>query len=215
VKDEVDIGAWEIVVHTLARGCGIRVPQAEVRKFSGAHHTFLVRRFDRTPEGFRLYFASAMTLTGHQDGEDASTGVSYLELAEVLVNHGADTNADLKELWTRIVFNMFVSNTDDHLRNHGFILLPGRGWKLSDAYDMNPVAHAGGLKLNVSEHDNAREVDLALSVAPVFRIGADEAAAIVEKVRSIASRWRLLAEKVGIPRAEQDRMASAFALATP
>lgn len=91
----------------------------------------MVRRFDRTDTGQRLHFASAMTMTGHSDGDDASTGVSYLELAEVIMGHGSQPNADLRELWSRIVFNILVSNTDDHLRNHGFILVPGKGWKLS------------------------------------------------------------------------------------
>jgi serine/threonine-protein kinase HipA len=137
LRDEYDVGAWELVLQTLAKGCGLAVPQSLARKFASRHHTFLVKRFDRTPEG-RLHFASAMTLTGHLDGDDASTGASYLEIARVLIDHGAHTVADLRELWSRIVFNMLVSNTDDHLRNHGFILVPGKGWCLSDAYDMNP-----------------------------------------------------------------------------
>lgn len=213
IKDDRDVGAWELLVHTLARGCGINVPRADLKKFSSTHHTFLIDRFDRTHTGGRLHFASAMTLTGHQDGEDASTGVSYLELAEVLINHGADTAADLIQLWTRIVFNMFVSNTDDHLRNHGFILLPGLGWKLSPAYDMNPAPDSSGLKLNVSEHDNEKDVGLALSVAPLFRVSSPDALAIVERVRSVTCKWRLLAQRIGISRSEQEDMAPAFLLA--
>ncbi|WP_142900252.1 HipA domain-containing protein, partial [Klebsiella pneumoniae] len=99
------------------------------------------------------------TLTRHQDGEDASTGVSYLELADVLIRHGAQTNTDLKELWSRIVFNILVTNTDDHLRNHGFILIPGKGWRLSEAYDLNPVVRSDGLKLNITENDNALDLE--------------------------------------------------------
>lgn len=111
-----------------------------------------------------------MTMTGHSDGDDASTGVSYLELAEVIMGHGAQPNADLRELWSRIVFNILVSNTDDHLRNHGFILVPGKGWKLSQAYDMNPVAHADGLKLNITDADNALDLELAREVTAYFRL---------------------------------------------
>lgn len=211
-KDDADVGAWELLVHTLARGCGIRVPEARIQKFSSIYHTFLVKRFDRLPDGSRLHFASAMTLTGHKDGEDASTGVSYLELVQVIINQGADTARDLKELWTRIVFNMFVSNIDDHLRNHGFILMPGHGWKLSPAYDMNPVPNSTGLKLNVSENDNAQDLGLALAVAPVFRLRPDEAQAIVTQVSSMTRRWQALAEQLGIPRNAQQEMASAFRL---
>jgi serine/threonine-protein kinase HipA len=212
-KDNRDIGAWELLVHTLARGCGIRVPGADLQKFSSDYHTFLIERFDRTPTGGRYYFASAMTLTNHQDGEDASTGVSYLELVKVLISHGADTTADLQELWKRIVFNMFVSNTDDHLRNHGFILIRGQGWKLSPAYDMNPVPDASGLKLNVSENDNAQDIGLALSVAPLFRLTPAQAQATVDQIKAVTGLWRALAQRIGIPRSEQEKMAPAFLLA--
>lgn len=212
VRDEHDVGAWELVVQTLAKGCGLAVPESLARQFASPHHTFLVRRFDRTSEG-RLHFASAMTLTGHQDGDDASTGASYLEIARVLINHGAQTDTDLRELWSRIVFNMLVSNTDDHLRNHGFILVPGKGWRLSDAYDMNPVPESHGLKLNVSEADNAMDLDLARSVAPYFRIskaGADE---VIKHSQAVVQQWPKIANSLQMRAREQERMASAFRLA--
>lgn len=212
VRDEHDVGAWELVVQTLAKGCALAVPESLARQFASPHHTFLVRRFDRTTEG-RLHFASAMTLTGHQDGDDASTGASYLEIARVLINHGAQTDTDLRELWSRIVFNMLVSNTDDHLRNHGFILVPGKGWRLSDAYDMNPVPESHGLKLNVSEADNAMDLDLARSVAPYFRIskaGADE---IIKRSQAVVRQWPKIANNLQVRAREQERMASAFRLA--
>jgi len=181
VRDETNIGAWELVVQTLARSCGLRVPEGLARRFANRHHTFLVKRFDRTVEGRRLHFASAMTLTGHTDGDDASTGASYLEIARVLIDHGAQTDVDLRELWSRIVFNILVSNTDDHLRNHGFILVPGKGWRLSEAYDVNPVPESQGLKLNISEADNALDLELARSVAPYFRVGLKAANGIIER----------------------------------
>ena len=180
VRDEQDVGAWELVVHTMARGCGLQVPSSLARRFASPHHTFLVRRFDRTLDGRRRHFASAMTLTGRKDGDDASTGASYLELARVLIEHGSQTEADLLELWSRIVFNLLVSNTDDHLRNHGFLLVPGRGWRLSEAFDMNPVPEAHGLKLNISEADNAMDLDLARSVAPYFRVARATIPQLVE-----------------------------------
>ncbi len=213
VRDEHNVGAWELIVQTLAGLCGLSVPLARARKFAGAHHSFLVQRFDRTADGRRLHFASAMTLTGRKDGDDASTGASYLELAEVLIRHGVQAKADLEELWRRIVFNMLVSNTDDHLRNHGFILEPGRGWRLSRAYDMNPVADSAGLRLNVSEADNALDLELARSVAPVFRVGKQAAGEFIERSRATVSRWPALAARLGIPQREQDQMASAFRLA--
>jgi serine/threonine-protein kinase HipA len=213
LRDNNDVGAWELVVHALARGCGVEVPQSLVKKFVSPHHTFLVKRFDRTEDGSRLHFASAMTLTGRKDGDDASTGASYLEIARVLIDHGANTENDLRQLWLRIVFNMLVCNADDHLRNHGFILVPGRGWRLSQAYDMNPVASASDLKLNVSETDNAIDIDLALSVAPYFRLRADDAAALVSHCKSVVKQWPRISEGLGISNREQEHMASAFRLA--
>lgn len=213
VRDAHDMGAWELVVHTLARSCGLRVPAGLARRFANPHHTFLVKRFDRTTQGRRLHFASAMTLTGHKDGDDGSTGVSYLEIARVLIDHGAQTNTDLQELWSRIVFNLLVSNTDDHLRNHGFILTPGKGWRLSAAYDMNPVPDAHGLKLNISETDNAMDIDLVRSIAPYFRVDAKAASAIIERSRASVRQWSKIAAKLGMPAREHKRMASAFQLA--
>lgn len=213
-RDEYDVGGWEMVVNALAVGCGLNVAAAVARKFASNHHCFLVRRFDRTDEGRRLHFASAMTMTGHVDGEDASTGVSYLELAKVLIRHGSQTNADLRELWSRIVFNILVTNTDDHLRNHGFILVPGSGWRLSEAYDMNPVPFADGLKLNITEADNALDLELAREISAYFRLNLNEADEIIEAFRRIVIQWRTVARKLALPAREQDRMAEAFQLAS-
>jgi len=212
VRDEHDVGAWELLVHTLARSCGLRVPESMARRFANQHHTFLVKRFDRTTEGRRLHFASAMTLTGHKDGEDGSTGASYLEIARVLVDHGAQTDTDLHELWSRIVFNVLVSNTDDHLRNHGFILSPSKGWRLSEAFDMNPVPGSHGLKLNISESENELDLDLVRSVAPYFRVDVEMANEIIEYSQAVVREWSKIATHLGIPLAEQEWMASAFRL---
>ncbi|MFM0205812.1 HipA domain-containing protein [Paraburkholderia sediminicola] len=213
VRDDHDVGAWEMVVYTLAKACGLDVPDALVRRFGSAHHTFLVKRFDRTAQGRRRHFASAMNLTGHQDGDDASTGASYLEIAQVLMTDGASTDADLRELWSRIVFNVLVSNTDDHLRNHGFLLEPSRGWALSPAFDMNPVAHAHGLKLNISESDNAMDLELAQSVAPYFRISVEQAEEIISNQILVVSQWRTIADSLSISYREQQQMEAAFRLA--
>lgn len=212
-RDDHDVGGWEMVVNALALGCGLNVAVASAQKFASDHHCFMVRRFDRTDTGKRLHFASAMTMTGHVDGDDASTGVSYLELAEVLIRHGSQTKADLRELWSRIVFNILVSNTDDHLRNHGFILVPGSGWRLSAAYDMNPVPFAEGLKLNITDADNALDLGLAREVAAYFRLALDDADDIIDRFRGTVRQWRTLAGGLGLTVREQDRMADAFRLA--
>jgi len=212
-RDEHDVGAWELVLQTLARGCGLRVPEGLARRFANPYHTFLVKRFDRTGSGRRLHFASAMTLTGRQDGDDAAAGASYLELARVLIDHGAQTDTDLSELWARIVFNMLVSNSDDHLRNHGFILTPGRGWRLSEAYDMNPVPGSAGLALNVSDADNALDLELARSVAPYFRVSRARANQLILESQAVVRQWPKVAKSLRIPAREQQRLASAFRLA--
>ena len=133
----------------------------------------------------------------------------------VLIDDGTQTDIDLRELWSRIVFNVLVSNTDDHLRNHGFILVPGKGWRLSEAYDMNPVPESRGLMLNISEADNALDLDLARSVAPYFRVEASAAVDIIERSKHVVRQWPKIAEALGIPDRECDRMASAFQLSRP
>jgi len=152
-----------------------------------------------------------MTLLGYNDGADHTAGVSYLELVEFITRHGARVREDLEELWRRIVFYICVSNTDDHLRNHGF-LLTHKGWILSPAYDINPVETGTGLSLNISENDNALDLDLAKEVAPYFRISTKRAEEILELVKKSVRGWREEAEKRGISKDERDLMARAFRL---
>jgi serine/threonine-protein kinase HipA len=208
-RDDEDVGAWEGVVHDLATRAGLQVATAQTRKFGSDHHTFLAKRFDRTSYGNRVHFASAMTLLQRSDGDDAATGASYLELAELIIKSGSQTDRDLKELWRRIVFFICVSNTDDHLRNHGFLLSP-LGWSLAPAYDVNPNPHGAGLELNISETDNTQDLALARDVAQFFRIGDARAEEIINNVSSAVRGWRATAKKFGISREEQERMTPAF-----
>jgi serine/threonine-protein kinase HipA len=150
-----------------------------------------------------------MTLLGYIDGTNYSSGVSYLDLAEFIMQNGSSPDVDLEELWRRIVFYISISNTDDHLRNHGF-LLTDKGWTLSPAYDINPVPTGTGLSLNISTTDNALSIDLAREVAPYFRVSDKKAAEIIGAVQSKVSKWELIAEKIGIPKSERNVMAKAF-----
>jgi serine/threonine-protein kinase HipA len=208
-KDGHDIGAWERVVHDLAKNVGLNVPETKASAFYSKQHTFLSKRFDRTEKGERIHFASAMTLLGHTNGSGHSSGVSYLDLAEFIIRNGANVDQDLEELWKRIVFYIAVSNTDDHLRNHGF-LTTEKGWILSPAYDINPAQKGTGLSLNILEKDNALDFDLALSVAAYFRVEKTKAEKIVKTVKSGVSKWDKVAEKCGISRTERELMAEAF-----
>lgn len=204
-RDERDHAAWELLAHELARAAGVRTAEASVMRLSGGGRTFLTRRFDRAASGARIHFASAMTMLGRLDGESAS----YLDLVEFLVKHGARPDEDCAELWRRVVFSIAVSNTDDHLRNHGFLLGPD-GWRLSPAYDLNPEPHGRGLSLSISENDNALDFGLAWSVRGYFRLNDARAADVMDQVKESVSDWERAARKLDIPSAEVASMRSAF-----
>lgn len=210
-KDRVDVGAWEMLVHELAGDSGIEVADAKLEKLSGDCHTFLSKRFDRTDKQERLHFVSAMTLVDRSDGDNFEKGASYIELATFLATGGSQADADLRQLWRRILFSVCVSNTDDHLRNHGFIF-ETKGWRLSPAYDINPNADGDGLSLNISETDNAQDLDLLREVAPSYRMKPKEVEAAIKEVCGVVSGWRSRASKLGISRQEQERMSRAFRL---
>jgi serine/threonine-protein kinase HipA len=209
INDTKNIGAWEMVVSRLAVKAGLNMAEHDVKQFNNKHHTFLTKRFDRTVKGERIHFASAMTLLGYQDGAGHDTGVSYLEMAEFLERNGADVNNDLEELWRRIVFNICVKNTDDHLRNHGF-LLNEKGWRLSPAYDINPNEYGTGLSLNISEKDNSLDLDLAISVAEYFRVKKSKVREIIDQLKEAVTNWRSIAKDTGLSKTEIDRMSKAF-----
>ena len=206
--DEWDSGAWEMVVHELAALCGLDVPEAKAEQFSDTGSTFIVKRFDRAGQR-RIHFASAMTLLGKADGAE---NVSYLDLASFIKSNGASPKTDLKELWKRVVFNMAVSNTDDHLRNHGFIL-SSSGWTLSPLYDVNPNIYGDSLSLNVSLDDSSIHFDLALETAEYYDIDPAEAKIIVQEMKNtVCGNWKRLAAEYGLSRSAILRMEPAFAV---
>lgn len=210
--DDMNVGAWEMVVHDLAKMCRLNVPEAKIENFSKTGSTFLTKRFDREGEQ-RIHFASAMTLLGKNDGANATDGSSYLDIASLLRKYGATPKKDLRELWRRLVFNMAVSNTDDHLRNHGFILT-NEGWTLSPLYDVNPNVYGDTLSLNVDSNSNLIDFELALSVAKLFEMTAKRAKEDVNEIKNVVeNNWRNLAQKYGLSRREIESMAPAFNMA--
>ena len=208
-NDENDTGAWEMVAHDLAALCGLNVPEAKLEKFSPLGSTFLIKRFDRMGSK-RVHFASAMTLLGKTDGASAADGSSYLDIAAFIKSYGAQPKKDLGELWKRIVFNMAVTNTDDHLRNHAFILTD-KGWILSPLYDVNPVPYGDELSLNVDEEDNSISIDLAVQTAVRFGISESDAEAQAEEILKIVREdWEKTAAGYGLSRRQIEEMRPAF-----
>lgn len=208
-NDENDTGAWEIVAHDLAELCGLNVPEAKLEKFSPLGSTFLIKRFDRLGSK-RVHFASAMTLLGKKDGASAADGSSYLDIAAFIKSYGAQPKKDLIELWKRIVFNMVVTNTDDHLRNHAFILTD-KGWILSPLYDVNPVPYGDELSLNVDEDDNSISIDLAVQTAVKFGISKSDAEAVAKDILQIVrDNWERTAAGYALTRRQIEEMRPAF-----
>lgn len=210
-NDDKNTGAWELVLHRLAKACGIYVPEVKCKRFSGKHHTFLTQRFDRNDKQQRIHFASAMALLGYQDGADYQQGVGYLDLAGFIIQYSASVSEDLEQLWRRMVFNILVSNTDDHLRNHGFLLSP-QGWRLSPAYDMNPNELGNGLTLNITDSSNEQDLSLALATARFYQLKQVRAEGIVHDMRKAITTWRSVARSAGIGQAEIEHTARAFRL---
>ena len=207
--DDFNSGAWEMVAHELAAMFGLNVPEAKIEKFSKLGTTFLVKRFDRKGSQ-RVHFSSAMTMLGKKDGADMADGSSYLEIVSFLKANGVRPQADLVELWKRIVLSMAVSNTDDHFRNHGFILSED-GWELSPLYDVNPDIYGEYLSLNVDSYNADISFDLAIESAKYYGLDKDEAVRLVALIKDIVrNNWQNLAKKYGIGRSEIDRMKAAF-----
>ena len=208
-QDDFNSGAWEMVMHDLAVLYELNVPEAKVEKFSKLGTTFLVKRFDRKGSK-RIHFSSAMTMLGKKDGANMTDGSSYLEIVSFLKANGVSPQKDLEELWKRIVFSMAVSNTDDHFRNHGFILSEG-GWRLSPLYDVNPDIYGEYLSLNVDSDNADIDFELAVEAAKYYGIEKKEAVRQVDLVKGIVrNNWQVLAKKYGICRGEIDRMKVAF-----
>ena len=208
-NDESDTGAWEMVARDLAALCGLNVPEAKLEKFSPLGSTFLIKRFDRIGNK-RVHFASAMTLLGKTDGASAADGSSYLDIASFIKSYGAQPKRDLVELWKRVVFNMAVTNTDDHLRNHAFIL-SRKGWILSPLYDVNPVPYGDELSLNVDEEDDSINIGLVIQTAARFGISKSDAECCAEDIlKTVRDNWEKLAAGHGLTRRQIEEMRPAF-----
>lgn len=206
--DSTDKAAWEFLAYILASKAGVEMAPSRIERILGKHHTFFTKRFDRE-NGERIHFASAMTMTGNNEETIRDNQASYLDIAEFISNNGTNIEANLHQLWRRIIFNIAISNTDDHLRNHGFILSKD-GWILSPAYDLNPSIDKDGLALNIDTDNNNLDFNLAKSVGEYFRLNNIQMDEIINQVLSAVSNWKVIAKDIGISRAEQELMEKAF-----
>jgi serine/threonine-protein kinase HipA len=206
--DDINVVLWEAVALKLAASAGIAVPQNRVEMIGNVKAALIIRRFDRQ-DGARTPFLSAMSMLSAVDNDPHS----YLEIAEALRQYGAEPKEDLEQLWRRIVFNVLISNTDDHLRNHGFLYAGPAGWRLSPAYDMNPVPidiKPRVLSTTIDPDDPSASIELAFQVSEYFGLKPNHARKIAAEVAGVVSTWRETAMKAGITTAEIERMASAF-----
>lgn len=206
-EDRRDVGAWQFLLSELAAAAGIDVPEARLLSLSPRHRTFCARRFDREA-GSRRMFASAMTLLERNDGE---AGASYLDLAQLLQDHGAPgaIQSDLEQLFRRLVFNIMVGNRDDHLRNHGCIRTRN-GWRLAPAFDVNPAPDVGEHALAIDERQTQPDVALALATADLYRLSAADAERIARQIRRVVKTWPERARALDLPKAEIALVAPAF-----
>lgn len=207
-KDDYDVGLWEHLVHLLAAEAGICAASTQLISTGEGHHTLLSRRFDRTQEGRRIHFASAMTLLGLTDGDDAATGYGYLDIVDFILRGCTDVDANLRELYRRVAYSICIGNSDDHFRNHGFLLTP-KGWTLSPAYDMNPTLN-DHQSLLISASSNKSDLGILLDACEDYMLDAHEAHRIITEVVNVTREWRRLAVRLGASKREMDMFGGVF-----
>jgi len=206
-KDDYDVAQWEHFCHVMGRKAGLNV--AETRTINGEdHHILLSKRFDRNPYDRRIHFASALTLLGLTDGDNASTGYGYTDIVDFIIQHGNNVAHNLEELYRRVAFYIIVGNTDDHFRNHGF-LLTRKGWELSPAYDINPTL-ADNQSLLINRNTNESDLNTLLASAGDYMLPSDKAKSIIDEVKTAMKSWQTEARRLGLPQRDIDWFAPRF-----
>lgn len=199
-NDDYDVSLWEHLSHLLAKKAGVNAAETSVISTGDKYHALLSKRFDRTSNGRRIHFASAMTLLGLSDGSDAQTDNGYLDIVDFILQNCCDVENNLRQLYRRVAFNIAIGNTDDHFRNHGFLLTP-RGWTLSPAYDMNPTTN-DYQNLLITSSTNKSDLSLLLDASEEYMIGKEEAAKIISEVTDAVKAWRRMAASLGVAKRE-------------
>ena len=201
-KDDYDAGLWEHFSHLLAAKAGINAAKTKVIATGEKYHTLLSERFDRTKDGQRIHFASAMTLLGLNDGDNATTGHGYLDIVDFIIQNCTDVDRNLQELYRRVAFNICIGNSDDHFRNHGF-LLTAKGWTLSPAYDMNPTQNEYQ-NLLISATSNKADLNILLDACGDYMLNCKTAEDIISEVTEAVKGWREWAVRLGIFKREME-----------
>ena len=207
-KDDYNVGLWEHFCHLLAKNAGIDAASTQVISTNDKYNTLLSRRFDRVEASKRIHFASAMALLGLSDGDNAGTGNGYLDIVDFILQHSTEVNSNLQELYRRVAFNICVGNSDDHFRNHGFLLSP-KGWTLSPAYDMNPTLNKYQ-SLLISKASNKADLKILLNSCEDYMLPRDVALNIIHEVATAVKDWKALATKLGIVKSEMKLFESTF-----
>lgn len=207
-NDEYDICLWEHLSHLLAKEAGVEAAETRAITAGEKYHTLLSKRFDRTTDGHRRHFASAMTLLGLTDGCNAQTGNGYLDIVDFILQHCCNVEENLRQLYRRVAFSIAIGNSDDHFRNHGFLLTP-KGWTLAPAYDLNPTFN-DHQSLLINATTNRSDLQLLLASSEEYIIGKEEATHIIEEVKDGVSQWRSMATRLGIAKREMDLFAQVF-----
>ena len=201
-KDDYDVGLWEHFSHLLATKAGVNAAKTKVLATGEKYHTLLSQRLDRTNDSKRIHFVSAMTLLGLSDGDNATTGHGYLDIVDFIIQNCTDVERNLQELYRRVAFNICIGNTDDHFRNHGFILTT-KGWTLSPAYDMNPTLN-GYQSLLISSTSNKADLSILFDACEDYMLNRKTAEKIISEVVEAVKEWRGLAVRQGITKREID-----------
>lgn len=201
-KDSYDVGLWEHFAHIMAKTAGICCAETRVITAGNHYHTLLSKRFDRTSSGKRVHFASAMTMLGLTDGQNASTGNGYLDIVDFIIRSCCDVEKNLQELFRRVAFNIAIGNSDDHFRNHGF-LLSSKGWTLSPAYDLNPTL-SREQSLLINAYSATSNLDILLESCNEYMLIESTAKQIIGEVKTAMTAWKQVATAIGLPQAEQN-----------